>query len=115
MARLLGILSIFVLLVLRPATAAAPPCTTVNAKLSSCLSYIDGHSTLPPSDCCAGVKEILGQATSKPDKIAICNCIKSALANLGTDVEPGRVSNLPKQCGMSVSLPPITKDYDCSK
>ncbi|CAA2998611.1 non-specific lipid-transfer -like [Olea europaea subsp. europaea] len=115
MARLLEILSIFVLLVLRPATAAAPSCSTVTAKLTSCVSYIDDQSAQPTSDCCAGVKSILAQATSKPDKIATCNCIKSALAIVGNKVDTGRVSSLPKQCGMSVNLPPIDKNYDCSK
>lgn len=115
MARLLGILSVFVLLVLRPARAATPSCPTVTAKLASCLSYIDDQSTQPASSCCAGLNGILAQAKSKQDKIAVCNCIKSALANLGNKVDTGRVSGLPKKCGMSVDLPPIDKNYDCSK
>lgn len=115
MARLLRILSVFVLLVLRPARAATPSCPTVTAKLASCLSYIDDQSTQPASSCCAGLNGILAQAKSKQDKIAVCNCIKSALANLGNKVDTGRVSGLPKKCGMSVDLPPIDKNYDCSK
>ncbi|KAK4483527.1 hypothetical protein RD792_010724 [Penstemon davidsonii] len=118
MAHILQTLAILVLL--SPTTtiggAAAPSCATIESELSSCVAYIvDRMMESPSPTCCSGVKSIAGQVSSKQDAVAVCNCIKAVLVQLGNQVVPGRVSDLPKKCGVPINLPPIDKNYDCSK
>ncbi|KAI3449266.1 hypothetical protein Pfo_005931, partial [Paulownia fortunei] len=95
---------------------AAPSCTTIDSKLVSCVTYIEGHIMVGPSSaCCAGVEAIVAEATTKKDQVAICKCLKVALVQLGNLVVLDRFSDLPKECGIPIILPPIDKNFDCSK
>ncbi|KAI4369835.1 hypothetical protein MLD38_018237 [Melastoma candidum] len=60
-----------------------------------------------------GVKSMAGEAKTKPDRQAICECIKKALASI--DYDPSLIPTLPKKCGISISFPPIDQNTDCSK
>ncbi|KAK6918232.1 Bifunctional inhibitor/plant lipid transfer protein/seed storage helical domain [Dillenia turbinata] len=61
----------------------APSCGTVSTDLASCLSYIKSSNEPNPSAaCCNGVKTLAGEAKSKGDRQAICNCVKQALGEI---------------------------------
>ncbi|XP_060218426.1 non-specific lipid-transfer protein-like [Lycium barbarum] len=99
---------------------SAPSCQTVTSQLSPCLSYIrkDGAKKVgdgPSVPCCTGVNNIYQLAKTKPDRVVICNCLKTVLINLGNNVIPSRISGLPKKCGVSFNMPPLDKNYDCNK
>ncbi|GFY95962.1 hypothetical protein Acr_11g0002680 [Actinidia rufa] len=116
MNRLLGFLAVL-FLVSRPAMAAAPSCTKVITELLPCLSYLK----LVPSDkgdgpspaCCAGVEDLYDEGKSKPDREAICECIKDALGKIGP-YNPEKIPEIPKKCGVPIDLPPVHADFDCS-
>ncbi|XP_059654204.1 non-specific lipid-transfer protein-like [Cornus florida] len=90
----------------------APSCPTVVNKLTPCLTYIKG-GTNPSKNCCKGAKDLNDLAKAKPDRVAICNCIKQILPAIGS-YDPSRIASLPKKCNLSINLPPIDKNYDCS-
>ncbi|KAA8516171.1 hypothetical protein F0562_019350 [Nyssa sinensis] len=111
MNRLLSFFAIF-LLVSRPAMAA-PSCPIVVVELRPCLAFIKS-SGVPSKDCCEGVKKINDLGKTKPDRVAICNCIKNALSIVGP-YDPSRIPLIPEKCGVPINLPPIDQKFDCSK
>ncbi|KAK6919994.1 hypothetical protein RJ641_015898 [Dillenia turbinata] len=84
---------------------------TVDAELAPCLSYIKNRTI---SGLLYWVKNVAGQAKSKGDRQAICNCIKQRVGGIGS-YDVSRMPQIPKKCGASVNLPPIDKNCDCSK
>ncbi|GFY92359.1 hypothetical protein Acr_08g0007550 [Actinidia rufa] len=117
MNRLLGFLAVL-FLVMRPATAATPTCTKVYPKVLPCLSYLklvtSDEGDGPSPACCAGVKDLYNEAKSKPDRVAICECIKDALSKVGP-YNPEKIHEIPKKCGIPIDLPPMHANFDCSK
>lgn len=95
------------------ATETAPSCSTVISNVAACLPFISHTSPSPSGICCGGVKNVAGLAKTHDDKMAICNCLKTNLANIQYD--PALVAALPKQCSVNINLPPISKNTDCSK
>lgn len=89
-------------------------CDQIVNELTPCLSYVRGKEDKPSDSCCAGAKQLSEQATTKPDKVTACDCIKRVLITL-PDLNTGRVSGLPKACGITYDLPPIDRNFDCSK
>ncbi|BBG97640.1 lipid transfer protein 3 [Prunus dulcis] len=117
MTRLIGFLA--VLLFLSSSANSAPSCPTVTQQVAPCLSFVKGGSDTKPSEecckeCCKGVKELSVNANSRPDREAVCKCLKQVLSSVG-NYNPSQVSLLPKKCGLSLNLPPIDKNTDCSK
>ncbi|TYH10215.1 hypothetical protein ES288_A07G160900v1 [Gossypium darwinii] len=99
--------------------SAAPSCTEVAIELLPCLSFLSGNGAadVPSRACCLGAQTIAYEAQTKDDRRAICECLVNALANIGTsDSFTARIPLIATQCGVDVSLPPITGDKDyCSK
>lgn len=98
------------------ATSAAidvPSCTEVTSEVVSCVSYVRNGGS-PSSTCCEGVAAVAKMAKTKEDRVAICNCLKSALGHIGS-YDPSRLPPLSKSCGVNVDLPPVDQSYDCSK
>ncbi|XP_071937359.1 non-specific lipid-transfer protein A-like [Coffea arabica] len=97
----------------RPAAVAAVSCMSVNDNLVPCLPYVTDEVSEPSSGCCEGVQRVLDYAPSKPDLVAVCNCIKADLPEMGK-VDTPRIAGLPTACGISRNFPPIDSNYDCS-
>ncbi|KAJ7962566.1 Non-specific lipid-transfer protein [Quillaja saponaria] len=113
----LGGLLFIILFLSRSSAQTATSCTSVTPEISPCLSFVKGggaDANDPSSNCCNGVKDLSGKATTKSDRTAVCNCIKQALSSIG-QYDPSRISQLPKACGISLNLPPIDRNTDCSK
>ncbi|KAL4586149.1 hypothetical protein LXL04_010781 [Taraxacum kok-saghyz] len=96
----------------RPMVFAVPSCGRVTGKLTSCLSYINGHD--PTNSCCSSIKGLTGMGKTKEDRVAICNCVKQVMERLNF-FDPKRITLLPKKCGVTFQFPPIDHDYDCNK
>lgn len=95
-------------------------CIPVAQELSPCLGFIKGTSASgfggdnPSPSCCNGVKKLAGDAKTKNDRVALCECIKTSLSMIGA-YDPSRIPLIPKNCGIPVEIPPIDKSTDCSK
>ncbi|KAB2595843.1 non-specific lipid-transfer protein A-like [Pyrus ussuriensis x Pyrus communis] len=112
MSRLIGFLA--VLLLLSITAHSAPSCPAVKQEVSPCVTFVKGGADAKPSEeCCKGVKNLSVNAANKADKEAVCLCLKQALSTVGT-YNPSQVSALPKKCGISLDLPAIDKDTDCT-
>ncbi|XP_050137549.1 non-specific lipid-transfer protein A-like [Malus sylvestris] len=113
MSRLIGFFA--VLLLLSITAHSAPSCPTVSLEVAPCVPFVKGGADAKPSEaCCKGVKNLSVHANNKADKEAVCLCLKQALSTIGT-YNPSQVSALPKKCGISLVLPPIDKNTNCSK
>ncbi|EEF39075.1 probable non-specific lipid-transfer protein 2 [Ricinus communis] len=95
-----------------PYPVSAVPCSDVVTKVIPCLDYVAGKSNDPSKPCCGGVKQLWDLTKTKPDKQAVCECLKKQLSPIKYD--PNRIAQLPKKCGLSFTLPPITPKYDCT-
>ncbi|KAF5734324.1 putative Nonspecific lipid-transfer protein A [Tripterygium wilfordii] len=91
-----------------------PSCTTVINDLQPCFLYLMGIEKSPDEICCKGVKKLAKYAKKKKARKAICECAKSKAATFGS-IDLSRVSKLPKECGVSLKLPHISPNIDCSK
>nr|AWN82508.1 cyclic nucleotide-gated channel 7 [Nicotiana tabacum] len=113
MARFLVFLALALVIISKKGALGAPPsCPTVTTQLAPCLSYIQGGGD-PSVPCCTGINNIYELAKTKEDRVAICNCLKTAFTHAG-NVNPTLVAQLPKKCGISFNMPPIDKNYDCN-
>ncbi|CAK7348725.1 unnamed protein product, partial [Dovyalis caffra] len=114
---LYALLALVLLLLSRPAMPSPDDnkvsCSTIVSKLTPCIDYISDKSNEPSKTCCAGVKEISGSIINRSDKKDACECLKNTLSKIKYD--PARMPSLPKKCGVSLNLPPITNSTDCSK
>ncbi|XP_031738917.1 non-specific lipid-transfer protein Cw18-like [Cucumis sativus] len=88
-------------------------CVPVAQALAPCLGFIKGNGK-PSASCCSGVKQLARDTKTKKDKVALCECVKKSLSVIGT-YDPSRIPLIPKQCGVSVQIPPIKNSTDCSK
>ncbi|TKY61262.1 Non-specific lipid-transfer protein [Spatholobus suberectus] len=111
--RLAGLLSIVILLITRCEAMASISCSTVIEEVAPCISFLPESSKQPSESCCNGIKKLSGEAGTQKDRAAICQCLKQGLAMVG-NYDPKRIPQLPKACGLSVTLPPIDKKTDCN-
>ncbi|URD95562.1 Protease inhibitor/seed storage/LTP family [Musa troglodytarum] len=100
-----------VLLAAAPRGGEAITCSQVYGDLISCVGYLQGGPI--KQQCCSGIKSLLAAARTTQDRRTACGCIKTAAAGL-SGIDYGRVSQLPGQCGISVSYK-ISPNVDCSK
>ncbi|GAB2271396.1 hypothetical protein Dimus_006235 [Dionaea muscipula] len=107
-------LTTLILLSTKSTTTGLMSCNGVIGELTPCLDYITDKSSSPSDDCCQGVKYIVGSVRGAGDRKAICECIKSVVPNL-PGYDPNRIPPLPKKCGLTINLPPIYANTDCSK
>ncbi|XP_061352993.1 non-specific lipid-transfer protein 1-like [Gastrolobium bilobum] len=113
-ATIAGLLSI-VILILRCEAMVSISCPKVIKEVLPCSSFLQQSSSKQPSKaCCNGIKKLSGDAGNKKDRIAICQCLKQGLAKIGK-YDPKRLAQLPKDCGLPFTLPPIDQKTDCSK
>jgi len=89
-------------------------CPEVFDDVAPCVSFLKSNTKHPSEDCCQGIKTLNGEAGSQENREAICLCLKQGLASVG-DYDPKRIPLVPKECGLSVDLPPIDDKTDCKK
>ncbi|CAN6348790.1 unnamed protein product [Urochloa humidicola] len=95
------------------ATEAAVSCGQVNSAIGPCLAYARGSGSVPPAQCCGGVRSLNSAARTTADRRAACNCLKSAAGRIrGLNV--GKVSGIPSKCGVSIPYA-ISPSTDCSR
>ncbi|XP_051132902.1 non-specific lipid-transfer protein 1-like [Andrographis paniculata] len=115
---ILGMISMMMMavVVMSSGDHLAASCMSVDTKLVSCVSYVESEkSENPPSACCSGVKAIVAEATTKKDRVKLCNCLQQAVEKLGDQIIPDKITGLPKACGVSFDMPPIAdKNFNCS-
>ncbi|XVE77270.1 hypothetical protein DITRI_Ditri13aG0048800 [Diplodiscus trichospermus] len=118
MSRSINFLAMLVLLITASPLEeilAAPACVDVTKAVTPCLEFVRGKDGAdPPPACCSGANYLAGQAKTKDDKQAICECLKGVLPNIGP-YDPSRVPLIAKKCGVDIEIPPITAETDCSK
>lgn len=107
-------ISIVIILITGCEALASTSCPTVIEEVAPCASFLQGSSKKPSEACCSGVKKLSGDAATQNDRAAICQCLKQGLAFVGK-YDPKLISQLPKDCGLSLTLPPIDQKTDCSK
>lgn len=110
--RIMWFVTIGILLVSwKPMVDAAPSCPRVATMLAPCFGYINGQE--PSRMCCSSVENLQKMGKTKDDRVAMCNCVKQVTRLINYD--PKRITLLPKKCGVSLTFPPVDKNYDCSK
>nr|XP_009781151.1 PREDICTED: non-specific lipid-transfer protein 1-like [Nicotiana sylvestris]XP_016506044.1 PREDICTED: non-specific lipid-transfer protein 1-like [Nicotiana tabacum] len=95
-----------------PPAMAGITCDTVYNDLQPCLSYVLVGGSVP-EECCSGLKSLLANATTTPDRQSACSCVKN-LASAATGEEVSRAASITGQCGANVPFK-ISPDVDCSK
>ncbi|KAK3165814.1 hypothetical protein QOZ80_1AG0038140 [Eleusine coracana subsp. coracana] len=109
------------LAVLLAATVAAPPaavhaamsCNTVYSTLMPCLPFVQMGGNRPTDSCCGGIRSLLSQAGTTPDRRTICGCLKSVASQAAGSNYISRAAALPSKCG--VNLPyKISGDVNCN-
>ncbi|KAI5663139.1 hypothetical protein M9H77_22462 [Catharanthus roseus] len=98
------------------AIAAAPgaealTCSQVSGALRACIPYLTSNVALPPA-CCGGVKSLVSQAKTTPDRQTACTCLKAAAKAL--PINPSKAAGLPGQCGANIPYK-ISPSTDCSQ
>uniref|UniRef100_A0A803NV86 Non-specific lipid-transfer protein n=1 Tax=Cannabis sativa TaxID=3483 RepID=A0A803NV86_CANSA len=93
--------------------SSQPQCNQVVQQLTPCVQYVTGREPKPSDACCNGAKQLAASAKTTKDRQTACSCIKQAVGGL-PNVDPSRISSVPKECNIDFSLPPITRDFDCS-
>ncbi|ESQ52520.1 hypothetical protein EUTSA_v10017425mg [Eutrema salsugineum] len=101
------------MIVAGPITAkAALSCGTVSSSLAPCIGYLTQGTPLPLA-CCAGVKRLNSMARTTPDRQQACRCLVGAANALGSGLNTGRASGLPKACGVNIPYA-ISKNTNCA-
>ncbi|XP_073148257.1 non-specific lipid-transfer protein 1-like [Henckelia pumila] len=96
-----------------PTAEAAIPCNSVLTALSPCLNFVVVGGSVPPAECCYGVRSVYNAAAAKEDRQAVCSCLKS----VASSAPPSMIINaaeIPGKCGVSISFA-ISPSTDCSK
>ncbi|KAF8009677.1 hypothetical protein BT93_J0616 [Corymbia citriodora subsp. variegata] len=72
--------------------------------LVPCGPFARGMAPPPPSKaCCSSMRTLAGKATTRADRIALCNCYQKLPPSLG--LKPDRVKAIPKYCKVKISIP----------
>ncbi|XP_034217458.1 non-specific lipid-transfer protein A-like [Prunus dulcis] len=94
----------------------SPYCNIILDHLNPCLPYILQGEVKPAKVCCDGVLGLTQYTNAKGGQQNICDCVKAAAILMGAPVDNfSKISSLPKSCGLSVTLPPISSGTDCSQ
>ncbi|CAL0321564.1 unnamed protein product [Lupinus luteus] len=88
-------------------------CPIVIQNIKPCSNFLLRGKD-PSQECCNGIKVVSGEVEGQEDRTTICECIKHGLCCLGT-YDPKLIPQLPQACGLSMTVPPIDDNTDCSK
>ncbi|MED6106892.1 hypothetical protein PIB30_008896 [Stylosanthes scabra] len=96
-----------------PIAEAAIQCGFVTTNIAPCLTFLRTGG-VPASPCCNGIRTILRAANDTPSRQAVCNCLKSAAASLGSQINPGNAAALPGKCGVNIPYK-ISTSTNCAR
>ncbi|KAI5655147.1 hypothetical protein M9H77_32334 [Catharanthus roseus] len=91
--------------------AEALTCAQVTGAVRPCIPYLTSNVALPPT-CCGGIKSLLSQAKTTPDRQTACNCLKTAARAFPINL--AKAAALPGQCGVNIPYK-ISPSTDCTK
>ncbi|KAL2337599.1 hypothetical protein Fmac_012045 [Flemingia macrophylla] len=100
-----------------PKAQGAVTCGQVVNNLTPCISYVVYGGATVPAQCCNGIRNLYGLAQTKPDRQAVCNCIKDSVRNSGftySNFNLNLAANLPQKCGVNIPYQ-ISPNTDCSR
>ncbi|XP_059666763.1 non-specific lipid-transfer protein D, cotyledon-specific isoform-like [Cornus florida] len=85
-------------------SVATIPCSTVEMKAASCVTYATGKDAKPSPACCNGLQQLAQSVKSVNDKKTICRCLKDGVKNVG-GVQDKFLSQIPSVCKIKVGFP----------
>jgi len=100
-----------------PRAQAAVTCGQVVNNLTPCISYVMYGGATVPAQCCNGIRNLYGLAQTKPDRQAVCNCIKNAVSGSGfsySNFNLNLAASLPKRCGVNIPYQ-ISPNTNCNR
>ncbi|XP_055829157.1 non-specific lipid-transfer protein 3-like [Solanum dulcamara] len=108
-----SLLSLFLMCVCLVLANAEVECTDVMTKLMPCQGFIMSGDSSPSVDCCSGAQTIDKQftASDKPDREAICSCLKTAAQFPTINLE--KAAMLPALCNLTTKIS-FDPNVDCS-
>ena len=89
-------------------------CASTVMALAPCLDFLRGKDAAPSKACCSGAQKLNDELKTKEQKQEACECIKNALKSYD-GIDNSRIPEVPKQCKIQTTLPPIDANFDCSK
>ncbi|KAK8963859.1 Non-specific lipid-transfer protein 1 [Platanthera guangdongensis] len=88
-------------------------CPHILTSISGCIGYVRGLVGVPPPGCCVGIRNLIAEYPSTPDRQQACRCLQAIIKSL-PGVNTGRVAALSDKCGVNVGYN-LTLSLDCSK
>ncbi|CAN1142054.1 Non-specific lipid-transfer protein [Linum perenne] len=105
--KLVAMLLVCALVAAPTRTANAITCGQVASIMTPCVSYLRSGGAVPQS-CCNGVRNLISQARTTPDRRQTCQCLKSAAAGV-SGLNPDNAIGLPAACRVNIPYKISTK------
>lgn len=84
-----------------PLAEAVIPCGKLQFIVAPCIGYLRGPGGAVPAPCCNGVRSIMNQSKTTPDRQGVCRCLKSTVLGLpGLNIQS--LAALPGKCGVNL-------------
>nr|KAJ0196027.1 hypothetical protein LSAT_V11C700343000 [Lactuca sativa] len=104
------------------------PCMRINLRMITCYLHVitchpncrkapcNDQCTPPPISCCIQLVRIGKGIQTDADAKNLCDCIQETVVDRqGTPFTGIGLSVLPKECMLSMKLPPVKADTNCKK
>ncbi|XP_057435392.1 non-specific lipid-transfer protein 1-like [Lotus japonicus] len=105
-------LAVMVMVLGSPFADAALPCGQLTFTVAPCIGYLRNPTPTVPAACCNGIRDILRQAKTVPDRQGVCRCLKSTVYNL-PGINLPALASVPGKCGAKLSYK-ISPSIDCN-
>lgn len=92
--------------------AAAPPCYEITQMITPCMPYLLDRTRVPYGQCCDGVVALNRAVSTRVDRVATCNCLKSVAPKF-PGIHFSRAATLPRSCGVLINIT-ISPSVDCN-
>ncbi|XP_050226821.1 non-specific lipid-transfer protein A-like [Mercurialis annua] len=106
-------LTFLVLIIGSAAIDPLPPCSSIINQLTPCISFLSRNVATPSPICCSGVRYLGNYSSNKGDRVSICQCIEGS-ESMFPLVDFSLISSLPANCGVRITLPPVTPSFNCT-
>ncbi|KAK4478101.1 hypothetical protein RD792_017366 [Penstemon davidsonii] len=93
---------VFVVAILSTGAMAQSGCTSVLISMASCLNYIQGSDSTPPTSCCTSLANVV---QNQPQ--CLCTIVNGGGGSLGVSINQTRALGLPTTC--NVKTPPVSR------
>ena len=115
MARLLALLTVFVVMIIGRSEMSPSPetsCDYVYENFLTCIRYLVGIESNPSKECCESMAQL--NSIAKQDSKTVCQCVENLAHDLAVRFLNPQVDSLPLMCNTYLSFP-ISNSMDCSK